>query len=73
MGTALRDAGRLLPVASLRSLGAYLDHGGGAGMVGARHIGPAETIVEIGAVGLRGRGGAGFPAVVKWRDWTYDP
>jgi NADH:ubiquinone oxidoreductase subunit F (NADH-binding) len=72
VGTAVSDAGRLLPVAPLRSLGAYLDHGG-AGLVGARHIGSAEILAEIDAAGLRGRGGAGFPAVVKRPDWTYDP
>ncbi len=32
-----------------------------------RDLGPAGTIATIGASGLRGRGGAGFPAGDKWR------
>ena len=32
-----------------------------------RDLGPTGTTVEIGASGLRGRGGAGFPAAEKWR------
>ena len=32
-----------------------------------RDLGPTGTIAEIAASGLRGRGGAGFPAGEKWR------
>jgi NADH-quinone oxidoreductase subunit F len=32
-----------------------------------RELGPGGTIDEIAASGLRGRGGAGFPAADKWR------
>src|SRR5687768_10974287 len=32
----------------------------------ARRLGPDDTIEEIGAAGLRGRGGAGFPTARKW-------
>jgi NADH:ubiquinone oxidoreductase subunit F (NADH-binding) len=32
-----------------------------------RDLGAAATIATIAASGLRGRGGAGFPAAVKWR------
>jgi NADH:ubiquinone oxidoreductase subunit F (NADH-binding) len=63
----MTQTSRLLPETPLGSLAEYLDAGGGAGLVGARHIGPPETIAEIDAAGLRGRGGAGFPAAVKWR------
>jgi NADH:ubiquinone oxidoreductase subunit F (NADH-binding) len=63
----LTAVGRLLPEAPIESLDDYLDQGGGAGLAGAHHIGPDETIAEIDAAGLRGRGGAGFPTAVKWR------
>ena len=43
---------RLLPDAAIESLHAYLDAGGGRGLAGARYIGAAETISEIGAAGL---------------------
>jgi NADH-quinone oxidoreductase subunit F len=67
MGAVMSEAIRLLSASPLRSLDAYLDHGGGAGLIGARHIGPVETTAEIDAAGMRGRGGAGFPTAVKWR------
>ena len=38
-----------------------------AGLARARDIGPDATIAAIAASGLRGRGGAGFPAGIKWR------
>ena len=41
--------------------------GGGKGLEAARKLGPAATIEEITASGLRGRGGAGFPTGRKWR------
>jgi formate dehydrogenase iron-sulfur subunit len=45
----------------------YRRHGGVAGLAKARAIGAAATIGEVTASGLRGRGGAGFPAGVKWK------
>jgi formate dehydrogenase iron-sulfur subunit len=33
----------------------------------ARQIGPEQIIVEVLESGLRGRGGAGFPAGIKWK------
>ena len=33
----------------------------------ARELGPTGTIATVAAAGLRGRGGAGFPAAKKWR------
>jgi formate dehydrogenase iron-sulfur subunit len=50
-----------------RSLDDYLAHGGYRGLARALDL-PAEKIVdEVMTSGLRGRGGAGFPAGIKWR------
>ncbi len=49
------------------SLDDYVAHGGYRGLARALSM-PAEKIVEeIAESGLRGRGGAGFPAGIKWR------
>jgi formate dehydrogenase iron-sulfur subunit len=48
------------------SLDAYARAGGVEGLKRAIDLGPAEIVQEIAASGLRGRGGAGFPASVKW-------
>jgi formate dehydrogenase iron-sulfur subunit len=37
------------------------------GLHRARQIGPAATVDSISKSGLRGRGGAGFPAGIKWK------
>ena len=50
-----------------RSLDDYLAHGGYAGLRRALSLGPAATVDEMIASGLRGRGGAGFPTGVKWK------
>lgn len=63
----MTEVQRLLPDRPIETLAEYLDAGGGRGIVGARGIGPNETIAEIDAAGLRGRGGAGFPTATKWR------
>jgi formate dehydrogenase iron-sulfur subunit len=44
----------------------YAVTGGWEGLAHARAIGPAGIIDELKASGLRGRGGAGFPAGIKW-------
>ncbi|WP_374595639.1 NADH-ubiquinone oxidoreductase-F iron-sulfur binding region domain-containing protein [Sphingosinicella sp.] len=49
------------------SLEDYAATGGWKGLERARELGPDETIAEVLASGLRGRGGAGFPAGIKWR------
>src|SRR6202008_3493276 len=41
--------------------------GGFAGLVRAREIGAAAVLEEVTKSGLRGRGGAGFPAGIKWK------
>ena len=45
---------------------AYLDIGGGRALASARRLGPAATIDEVLAAGVRGRGGGGFPTGQKW-------
>ncbi|MCA9502477.1 MAG: NADH-quinone oxidoreductase subunit F [Myxococcales bacterium] len=44
----------------------YRRHGGLVGLERALRAKPAEIVDEIKASGLRGRGGAGFPAGLKW-------
>ncbi|NLR73260.1 formate dehydrogenase [Novosphingobium sp. ERN07] len=44
----------------------YAAHGGWQGLAKAREIGPEATIAQVTESGLRGRGGAGFPAGIKW-------
>ncbi|MDQ2754845.1 MAG: SLBB domain-containing protein [Actinomycetota bacterium] len=50
---------RLLAGVPLRSLGEHQSHWGPMGLQGG------ALIAEVGRAGLRGRGGAGFPAAVK--------
>lgn len=50
----------------LVSLKAYCMVGGGEALATAHAVGPDEIIERIRKSGLRGRGGAGFPAGVKW-------
>ena len=56
-------AGKTRPL----SLEDYAATGGWTGLAKARLIGPLATIDEVTRSGLRGRGGAGFPAGVKWQ------
>jgi formate dehydrogenase iron-sulfur subunit len=51
----------------------YEAHGGLAGLRRALSITPAEVIAEVIDSGLRGRGGAGFPAGIKWRTVAQAP
>lgn len=58
----------LLPTEPVESIDAYLATDvGGAGVARAQEIGPAATIEEVLASGLRGRGGGGFPTGRKWQ------
>jgi formate dehydrogenase iron-sulfur subunit len=50
-----------------RSLADYFANGGGAGLACARDMTPAAIVQAVTDSGLRGRGGAAFPAGIKWR------
>ena len=45
----------------------YAATGGWAGLDRARSLSPDQVIAEVIQSGLRGRGGAGFPAGIKWQ------
>ena len=49
------------------SVADYEAHGGWAGLRRALSLTPAEVVQEVTDSGLRGRGGAGFPAGIKWK------
>ena len=48
------------------SVGDYRAHGGWRGLEAALSLGPAAVVDAVKRSGLRGRGGAGFPAGIKW-------
>lgn len=50
-----------------RTLAAYRARGGGRALERARSLEPLQLIDMVRNCGLRGRGGAGFPAGEKWR------
>lgn len=56
-------AGKTRPL----SLDDYSATGGWSGLRRASHMPPAQIVSEMIESGLRGRGGAGFPAGIKWR------
>ena len=58
---------RVLDAQAVLDLEAYAAAGGGCALEAALRLGPAATIEEVEASGLRGRGGAGFPTGRKWR------
>ena len=63
----IAKAERLLPVTEpVATVADYVALGGGDGLAAAREHGPAFVIDQLGAAGLRGRGGAGFPTATKW-------
>src|SRR5262249_29148919 len=49
------------------SLDDYIEHGGYRGLQRALALSGEQIVEEITLSGLRGRGGAGFPAGIKWR------
>ena len=56
-------AGKTRPL----SLEDFAASGGWRALERARAMPPAQVVEEVTASGLRGRGGAGFPAGVKWK------
>lgn len=56
-------AGKTRPL----SLDDYAATGGWTGLDRARSLPPEQVVAEVTASGLRGRGGAGFPAGMKWQ------
>jgi len=50
-----------------RSLNDYLALGGYRGLAAALEMPPADIVASVTASGLRGRGGAAFPAGIKWQ------
>ncbi|MGZ3429080.1 MAG: formate dehydrogenase, partial [Polyangia bacterium] len=56
-------AGKTRPL----SLEDYEATGGWSGLKRARQIGSEQILAEVTQSGLRGRGGAGFPAGIKWQ------
>lgn len=54
-------------IENIHDIEVYLAHGGYDGLKKAmKEMTPEEVMNEVKASGLRGRGGAGFPAGVKW-------
>ena len=49
------------------SLDDYAEHGGWAGLDKALAMAPGAVVAEVVESGLRGRGGAAFPAGIKWK------
>jgi formate dehydrogenase iron-sulfur subunit len=56
-------AGKTRPL----SLDDYAATGGWAGLAAARRMGAVTIVATVLGSGLRGRGGAGFPAGIKWK------
>ena len=53
-------------IADIHKLDVYLAHGGYEGLKKALSMTPEEVTAEVRASNVRGRGGAGFPAGIKW-------
>ena len=61
---ALRNAGNIDPA----DIHQYIANGGYRALYNAlTELSPSDTLEHVNASGLRGRGGAAFPAATKWR------
>jgi formate dehydrogenase iron-sulfur subunit len=58
---------RRVGIVDPRSAADFEAHGGLAGLRAALRMAPAEVVAAVTASGLRGRGGAAFPAGIKWQ------
>jgi len=58
----MRNCGRTDPT----NIDHYIARGGYQGLVKALEMAPEEVVEEVKKSGLRGRGGVGFPAGLKW-------
>ncbi|OIP62336.1 MAG: NADH-quinone oxidoreductase subunit F [Nitrospirae bacterium CG_4_9_14_3_um_filter_53_35] len=56
-----------------RSISVYMAHEGYEALKKALSMPPAEVVNEVKRANLRGRGGAGFPAAMKWGFAAADP
>jgi NADH-quinone oxidoreductase subunit F len=72
--------GNQLPIATLHrgvsdplDIDDYIEGGGFAGLTRALEMEPGAIITEVKESGLRGRGGAGFPAGLKWETTASQP
>ncbi|OIO27030.1 NADH dehydrogenase [Candidatus Micrarchaeota archaeon CG1_02_60_51] len=61
-----RDAFENCGVVDPKSIDDCIAAGGYEGLRKALKLKPAEVVAQVKAVGLRGRGGAGFPTAIKW-------
>ena len=55
------------------ALDSYLEAGGYQGLRKAVEMGPEAVVAEVKTSGLRGRGGAAFPAWIKWETVRNSP
>ncbi len=73
LGNQLPIATRHRGVSDPLDIDDYIDRGGFAGLNRALTMEPGAIITAVRESGLRGRGGAGFPAGVKWETTASQP
>lgn len=73
MGTFEPVLTRNVGIPNSERIAVYLERGGYTALRKALQMSPEELIALVRASGLRGRGGAGFPAGVKWGFMPKEP